>query len=326
MSKSHLEWKVGLFVCIGLVLLAGLLIEFSKGLTFSRTYDIQLRAANVGGLKTRAGALMSGVQVGTVSAFQLEPDGKHVTITLRIQSQYKIHNDAVFSIEQSGFLGDQYVAITPTANKGEVFTNGEGAVAEEPFNLQGAARTALVFINRLDETTKRLNDAIDEIRRLLLNEETLTNLSSSVVNLRAASQRAVATIDRINALVDADAPALARSSTNLEAASAQLTQFTSALGEVLATNRPGIQDTVKNIESSTEVLKNLLEDAQAGKGLAGTMFKDQQLGADLSKVVNNLSITTSNLNRNGLWGILWHQKPPKTNEPPAGMLLAPKSK
>jgi len=34
MSKSRLEWKVGLFVLTGLVLLAGLLLEFSKGLTF----------------------------------------------------------------------------------------------------------------------------------------------------------------------------------------------------------------------------------------------------------------------------------------------------
>ena len=31
MNKSRLEWKVGLFVFIGLVLLAVLLLQFSKG-------------------------------------------------------------------------------------------------------------------------------------------------------------------------------------------------------------------------------------------------------------------------------------------------------
>src|SRR5204862_2868239 len=82
MSHPRLEWKVGLFVFIGLALLAGLLLEFSKGLSLFRpTYQIYLRAENIGGLKPRADVLMSGVQVGTVSAIQLAPDGKSVTIT-----------------------------------------------------------------------------------------------------------------------------------------------------------------------------------------------------------------------------------------------------
>src|SRR5690348_15579091 len=90
MSKSHLEWKVGLFVLIGLALLGALLLEFSKGLTFFRpTYEIDLRAPNVGGLKPRAAVLMSGVQVGTVSGIRLAPDGRTVLILLRIYGQYK---------------------------------------------------------------------------------------------------------------------------------------------------------------------------------------------------------------------------------------------
>ena len=108
MSKSRLEGKVGLFVFIGLALLAALLIQFSKGTTFFRhTYNILLRAPSVGGLKARAGVLMSGVQVGTVSDIKLGPQGTNVTLTLKIYGQYEIHKDAMFLIEQSGFLGDQ---------------------------------------------------------------------------------------------------------------------------------------------------------------------------------------------------------------------------
>ena len=40
--------------------------------------------------------------------------GTNVTITLKLYSQYIIHKDARFLIEQSGFLGDQYVGIMPT--------------------------------------------------------------------------------------------------------------------------------------------------------------------------------------------------------------------
>src|SRR2546423_15654456 len=131
MSKSRQEWKVGLFVVIGLALMGALLIKFSKGTTgFRHTYNILMRASNVGGLKVKSFVLMSGVQAGTVSDIQLAPAGTNVTITLKIFGQYQIHKDAHFTIEQSGFLGDQYVAIVPTKNEAEAFANGEIAQAD----------------------------------------------------------------------------------------------------------------------------------------------------------------------------------------------------
>ncbi len=63
-----------------------------------------------------------------------------------------------------------------------------------------------------------------------------------------------------------------------------------------------------------------MEDVQAGKGLAGSLVKNEQLAADVAQIAYNLSITTSNLNRLGLWGILWKKKvppPPKVQPQPA---------
>jgi hypothetical protein len=71
-----------------------------------------------------------------------------------------------------------------------------------------------------------------------------------------------------------------------------------------------------------------MDDLQAGKGLAGALLKDEQLSVTVSQIANNLSITSSNLNRLGLWNILWQHKPPKANPPETGAsrpLLAPKS-
>jgi len=329
MNKARHEWKVGLFVFIGLVLLAGLLLQFSKGTTFFRpTYRILLRAANVGGLKARSQVLMAGVQIGTVSDLRLVPSGTNVTISLRLFSQFKIHKDARFLIEQSGFLGDQYVAIMPTRNLGDTFEDGDIAEAEAPFNMQEVARSAGGFIQRVDETAKKLNDAIADVRRLVLNEQTLTNLAAAVGNLRAASERALLTLDNFDALVSSNSPALAHSGSNLVVFSEQLNQFAGGLSGVLATNSEQINAAVKNIESSTIVLKNVMDELQAGKGLAGNLLKNEQLAATVSQIANNLSITSSNLNRLGLWGILWQHKPPRTNAPPLApgrALPAPKN-
>ena len=184
MDKSRLEWKVGTFVFIGLVLLGILLLQFSKGTTFFRTtYDIRLHAASVGGLKARAQVLMSGVQVGTVSGMQLASDGKSVTITLRIYAKYQLHKDARFAIEQSGFLGDQYVAILPTNNEGPTFASGEDAKAEAPLDMQEVARSAAGLLLHIDSAATNINEALNDARRTIFSGRALTNLSVTLDNL-----------------------------------------------------------------------------------------------------------------------------------------------
>jgi ABC-type transporter Mla subunit MlaD len=314
MDKRRLEWRVGLFVFIGLVLLAVLLLQFSKGTSWFRsTYNLYLTARNVGGLKVRGSVLMSGVQIGTVSDIRLNPSGTNVTITLRLLKPYVVHQDARFLIEQSGFLGDQYVAIAPTLNEGRVFEAGEHALAQEPFNLQEVARSASGFLQRIDETARQLDAAILDVRHLVLNEQTLTNLAVTVGTMRLASERALVAVDNVNTLIDTNSPSIAMAVSNALFFSEQITRFGSAFGDVLSTNSHDVTAAVKNIESSTVVLKSLLDDLQAGKGLAGTVLRNEPLAASFQTIADNMAVTTSNLNRLGLWGILWSHKPPQTN-------------
>lgn len=328
MSKGRLELKVGIFVFIGLVVLGALLLQFSKGTSFFRpSYTLFLKAENVGGLKIRSSVLMAGVQVGTVSDIRLGPQGTNVTIELKLYKEYQIHQDARFVIEQSGFLGDQYVAIMPTQNKGGIFVNNDEAQTEAPFNMQEVARAAGGFLKRIDETARRLNDAINDVRRLVLNEQTLTNLSISVGNLRVVSERALGTIADLDALLTTNGPSFSLSGSNLVFFSQQLNGFAEGLSGVLRTNAPDINSAVKNIESSTVTLKTVMEELQAGKGLAGNLLKNEELARSVSQIATNLSITTSNLNRLGLWGVLWQKKPHRqpSGPPTHERLEAPKA-
>jgi phospholipid/cholesterol/gamma-HCH transport system substrate-binding protein len=311
MSKSSLEWKVGVFVFIGLALVAGLLIKFSKSLTFGPTYIINLRSTDVNGLKNRASVQMSGVQVGFVADIQLQPDGRSVNIPLQIYQTYKIHQDALFIIKQSGFLGDLYIAITPTTNQAPLFQNGDVAVAEKPFDIQGFLGSSGSLIGHLQGTAANLSNVISDVQRLVLNAETLSNLSATVSNARVLTAEAVVTVDRVTALVDTNAPAIASALSNFTGFSLQLNELASGATNLLATNAPVLSQAVRNVETSSETLKTVMSDIQGGKGAVGKLLYDEKLSADLSSVAANLSVTSSNLNRLGLWGILWQRKPPK---------------
>src|SRR6266545_3672467 len=164
MNQKRLEWKVGLFVVACLVLLGLLVVNFSKGLTFfTPTYTLRLKTSNVGGIKREAAVLVAGVPVGNVAGAELSPDGRTVTVLLKILARYQIHGDAVFTIDSMGFLGDQYVAILAGKNEAPVLKDGDEVICREPFNLQEVARSALGFIQRIDETARKLDSALARV-------------------------------------------------------------------------------------------------------------------------------------------------------------------
>lgn len=319
MSKSHIEAKVGLFVFICLILVAILLLRFSKGTTFFHpTKTIILTANNIGGLRTKASVLMSGVQVGTVAETRLSPEGTNVSIYLSIYRQYTIRDDARFVIEQSGFLGDPYVAIYPGLNQGAILTNNAIAHAEEPFNLLAAARSANGFIQRMDEVGKKLDDTISDVRRLVLNQQNLSNLSYTVTTLRNVSLDAESTVSNINLLIKTNGSGVTLAVSNLTTFSEQLKTVANTAQDILRTNAPELSLALSNLQTSTAMLTNMMGGAQAGNGLVGSLFRNEELANHVSLLASNLAVSSENLNRLGLWHFLWyHPKPPKTSNPPS---------
>jgi len=335
MDRSRHEWKVGLFVFIGLALLAALLLQFSKGTTFLRpSYDLLLRAESVGGLKVRAQVLMSGIQVGSVSGMRLAADGRSVIITLRIYEQYKIFKDARFAIEQSGFLGDQYVAILPTHNAGEVFRPGEEASVEPPLELQQVAREATSLLEGIGDAATKINAALTNARQTVLSPQSFTNLALTFSNFNRVSDRSLTLVEGVHSLVESNQSSLTAATSNLNAFLSQANQIADRVDGLLATNSPEIDAALTDIRSSSASLKRLLEGAEQGRGLAGKLLVDEELAGNVSQIASNLSVTTanlsmttSNLNRRGLWGILWKPKTARTNTRPSvsNPLTSPKN-
>ena len=314
MEKSRLETKVGLFVLIGLVVLAGLMIQFSKGTSLWRgTYTLKLQTRNVGGLKVKSGVLLAGVPVGTVKQIQLNPGGTNVTILLEIYRDFPVYHDARFVIEQSGFLGDQFVAVIPTTNAPPVLTDGAEVKCQEPFNLQEVARSAAGFIQRIDETAKKLDASVTDLRAQVLNAETLANFGTSITNLRRFTEQALDTVQDINGIVNTNGAQVGIAVSNAVAFSAGLLRLENAASELLATNSGNINQATKNILETTATFKQLAADLQAGKGLAGTVLQNPELATNVQAIAANLAVTSSNLNRLGLWGILWSRQPSVTN-------------
>jgi ABC-type transporter Mla subunit MlaD len=320
MEKSHLESKVGLFVFIGLALLAVLLIQFSKGTSLFRgTYTLKLHASNIGGLKPKSSVLLAGVSVGSVHHIQLDSSGTNVTILLQIYKDYPIYHDARFVIEQSGFLGDQYVSVVPTTNTPPILADGADVECQEPFNLQEVARGAAGFVQRLDETAKKLDASVTDLRARVLNAQTLASFGNSITNLQVFTEQAVDAVHGINSIIGTNGVQVGTAVSNLVVFSSQLNRLGDSASDILATNGA-------NLTAATKNIRQITDNVQAGNGLVGTLLQNPQVSTNVQLLAENLSIASSNLNRYGLWHFLWSHPPPDTNAAKTSTLQSPRNR
>ncbi|MGA2246854.1 MAG: MlaD family protein, partial [Verrucomicrobiota bacterium] len=309
MEKSRLEIKVGVFVFIGLAVMVALMVWFSKGASlFRSTYILKLHTSNIGGLKPKSAVLLAGVGVGSVQQIQLDASGTNVTAFLQIYQDHPIYHDARFVIEMSGFLGDQYVSVIPTANTLPLLTNGAVVECEAPFNLQEVARGAAGFVQRLDDTAKKLDASVADLRAQVLNAQTLANFGASITNLRVFTEQALDTVHDIHDIVDTN-----RSQVGV--ALSNIVLFSANLDSLLATNGDNLTAATKNLQSLTAGAQELVKDVQAGKGLAGTLLENNATATNVQLLAENLSVASSNLNRFGLWHFLWTHPAPNPNPP-----------
>lgn len=314
MSKARLELKVGMFVLVGLILLATFVLLFSKGTAFWRgTFELRLKSENVGGIKAGSSVQLAGVPIGRVAGVELAADGKGVTIFLRVLSQYQVYDDARFEIEQFGFLGDQYVAVYPGENKGRRLENGDEVVCQSPFNLQETVAAAAETISRIGRVTTNVDAAITDVRNAVLTEQRLQNLGTAIDHFANLTADAMQAVSNVNALVASNALPVTIAVSNLNAFTLRLSPLVGNVNHLVTNSEPGITAAINNIETASVLLTNLLHELEQGRGPAGRLLRDEQLGANLAAVAQNLMVTTSNLNRAGLWSILWRPKAPRTN-------------
>jgi phospholipid/cholesterol/gamma-HCH transport system substrate-binding protein len=327
MNDSRFAWKVGLFVFVGLALSALLVLNFSKGpMVFRSTYQLHITMPTVAGLKPAADVMMAGVPVGKVASTSLNLDGRSVDITVEILAKYKIRQDARFHIDALGFLGDQYIEITPAEGETPpshvpLLTNGQTILGEAPFNMAEAVRSISGLVTEGQKTMRDIDKTFYNVNNTILDATTLTNFVATMTNFQSVTEDAADMARKVRAMLDSNAPSVQVAVTNFVALSQRLNDMADQLHRTISTNSGDVTEAIKSIKSASASLQQLADGLQAGQGLAGSMLKDEKMRTDFTALLAHISDMAEQyarfgqaLNENSLWHILTH-KPPPTNAP-----------
>ena len=113
--KFSSSFKVGLLTLIALVMLFGVIFRV-KGRAFSSADRVEIQFKDVTGMRPGAGVQMMGLRVGQVEEVKPVVDGEENYVKVKFvitDPDIEIPKASVFSIQQSGLIGELFLEITP---------------------------------------------------------------------------------------------------------------------------------------------------------------------------------------------------------------------
>src|ERR1700761_2963206 len=140
------EFIAGLFLLVGLALIAGLIILFGEVPDlFKPVYHVTVKFTDASGLLKGSDVYLAGAVIGKVTTDPLYiPEKQEVEVHLKINQNVKIRQDAQYVIGDSGLLGDRFVVVKP--KKLNVGETDETPYINDGDEIQGVQDTGLADI------------------------------------------------------------------------------------------------------------------------------------------------------------------------------------
>ena len=282
-NKRRLEFRVGVFVLLGLASALFALFLLTDPSTFRGRYRISTVVEDAGGIRRGDPVQMRGVNVGRVMSFSMDPGG--VRITLEIEGQWDIPSDSRGRLISGGILGGRTVEIV------------EGG---SPESIPGGAELPGETVEGLLDIPAELGQDVQAVLgqiQGLLAQPTVDAIQGSAVELQgllAQLSRLAEDQGRELALLTAS---LNRSALGLEDAAGSGEDLASAIAQadsaLLTITRTG-----EVVLAASESLQTILRRIEAGEGTLGRLSTDSGLYDDLIATLESVRLLTDDIREN----------------------------
>jgi len=305
-QERLLELKVGIFVLIGLAVIAAMIVEFGLSREgFRKFYHLTVDIPDANGLLKGSDVQLAGARIGFVSEKpRILPTIGAVAIEVKIFNEIKIPKTAQFKVDSSGLLGDRYISVVMAkdfdpkkfdpGDPNQIYQDGAriegtrnggiGELTEKGADVMDELKKSLV---KLRETTTDLDRRLD----LLLSDTNLKNMQGTFENLKKTSDSVVNASKDLNVV-------LQNAQGAIDATKQTMTTANGAAGDL----RGAIADARKVLRRATE-----------GDGAIAALLSNRELG-------DNLKALIANLRQRGL--LFYRDTAPRPAQTPAGRAIS----
>ena len=310
-AAKRTETLVGLFLFVGLALLAYLIVHYGRiGEKFQKMYTVSAVFTDASGVIKGSHVRLAGAKIGeVVEEPRLTEDGKVILELAIRQNTPPIDKNSLFQIRSISVLGDRAIVISRPEELSHLYLkdgdtvkgggqSGLEAIGDEVIDLasqasdlMGEAKNTLVRIDSaLEEVrvvTSNLGNSVERVNEGLLSEENLTNFKDALAGLKGASVNIrEASADLRPVMADARAAfqkigdASDEAQLVLERASSEIRRIGPALQKV-----PQAVDSISRVaDNASDVLDGIKE----GSGVASAMIYEKEPAEDAKAFLKNL--------------------------------------
>ncbi len=283
MTKLNVEAKVGVFVVIGIVILAYMSLKVGKfSFRGDDGYLLQVYFESAAGLALDVPVQIAGVEVGRVHGITLD-NGKAL-VTLKINRHVEIKKDARALIRTRGILGDKYV---------ELIQGSQGAPAIKP----GERLVRTMPTTDLDTLMNSLGDIAIDIKQLTSSLANVIGGKDGEASLREIIGNVKEMVQTLNRTVQ-------ENNEDITKIIANLSDFSSRLKEIGDENTDDIRITVANVRKVSESLENLVlgvnritTKINKGEGTLGRLINEEETLNNLNSALASLKDITEKINQ-----------------------------
>jgi len=312
-QRKQITWselRVGLFVLVGLLILAVAIFYVTGSNFIGPKYRLKTYLPDVSGLAKGAPVRLDGVDIGNVEAIRLVPrvPGKlpermhNIEVVMRLDRKFQndILTDSTASLVTEGLLGNRYVTIqrgyTGVPLKEGQVVNG----TEEKAMKEVIERSADVLAN-LKALSEEVQDIIADVHagkgnlgKLLTDESAYNHLNSILAKgdqIAGNVQSGQGTVGKL-LMTDELYTKVDKGVDNVNSILSDVKAQKGTIGKLLYD--PSLYDQAK---AALDNGNNIMGDIRAGKGTLGKLATDETLYNKLRDTSSNLSEATSKLTK-----------------------------
>lgn len=247
MNHQNHQFKIGIFVVFGLILILGSIFFLGADKSIFSSYaKIHTQFQNVQGLYNGSVVTLSGVNIGNIEKISFIPEVNKLNVQMKIETKflYRVTEGTRAEINTQGALGDKFINLIPGDAMGPAHKDGDRIEALEGGGILD------VLANRGKDTTK-VFDIIDDVHKMTNSLKTENKLAQIVENLRSTSA-------------------------NLNEASAEMKKFTNTVID---------DDSQRKFKASILHLESVLGKLDRGDGTLGALINDPALHERLKSLL-----------------------------------------
>ena len=203
-TNSGTQFKAGLFMLLGLICIASLVLYFGRFSTGVKNYyTITVEYRNASGLYKGADVLLAGAKIGEIAESpSILSDMKGVAVPLKINEKVQIPDGSVFSIGSSGLLGDSFVTVTMSEAAFDQKPIPHGAVVQgsRASSMADLQQQIAEVMPKIDGAVESINVIATRLKKDVFNEQGVKNLQVTLSNFRTTSDALAASSGQIKSI------------------------------------------------------------------------------------------------------------------------------